>query len=298
MLEELEIRIQMRNGTTCQMNVTEFMARQNKPVLVCTGIALLGAVIFLDKASPPGFDTSVFYLVPVSFFASFLGRWPGFAVSLLCASVALSLHRMGLPSFRSDLAYWNALAWLAVYVLFVHVISEIRHLYARERSWSRTDTLTGIPNRRSFLERVEIEKNRARRDDRPLTLTYIDLDRFKEVNDTFGHNTGDKLLAVVAQVITDGVRLADAVARLGGDEFALLLPDTNSAAATAVLHKLHSALNAAMEQHEWPVTFSIGLVTYQPPPESVQEMIGAADRVMYEAKKRGRDRLSIERLAG
>jgi diguanylate cyclase (GGDEF)-like protein len=53
-----------------------------------------------------------------------------------------------------------------------------------------------------------------------------------------------------------------------------------------------------MEQHKWPVTFSIGLVTYQPPPESVQEMIGAADRVMYEAKKRGRDRLSIERLAG
>jgi diguanylate cyclase (GGDEF)-like protein len=279
------------------MNLTEFMARQNKPVLVCTGIVLLAAVILLDELSPPGFEASVFYLVPVSFFASFLGRRLGLVVSLICASVAFALHRTDLPSSSSSLAYWNALAWLAVYIFFVYIISEIQSLYARERSWSHTDPLTGIPNRRSFFERLEIEKSRAQRHDLPLTLAYLDLDHFKEVNDRFGHNTGDKLLAIVAHVIKDAIRRADAIARLGGDEFAVLLPDTNSVAATAALDKMRSSLNAAMKQHQWPVTFSIGLVTFQPQPASVQEMISAADNAMYSAKKNGRDRLQVERPA-
>jgi diguanylate cyclase (GGDEF)-like protein len=248
------------------MNLIEFIARQNKRLLLCMGIVLLAAVILLDKISPPGFEASVFYLVPVSFFAFFLGRHPGMAVSLICASVAFALHRPNLPPSRSDLAYWNALAWLAVYFLFGYINSEIRNLYARERSWSLTDLVTGIPNRRWFFERLESEKNRARRYDQPLTLAYIDLDRFKEVNDRFGHSAGDKLLGVVARLMRDSLRRVDAVARLGGDEFGLLLPDTNTASATAALEKLRSALNAEMEQHYWPVTVSIGVVTFQPPP--------------------------------
>jgi diguanylate cyclase (GGDEF)-like protein len=276
------------------MNLIEFMAGQNKSVIFCGGIVLLTAVILLDHLSPPGFEASVFYLVPVSFFALLLGRRPGMAVSLICASVAFVLHRPDLPPSPSGLAYWNALAWLAVYILFAYITSEIQNLYTRERSWSLTDLLTGIPNRRWFFERLEIEKSRARRYDHPLTLAYIDLDRFKEVNDRFGHGAGDKLLGVVARLMRDSVRRADAVARLGGDEFAVLLPDTNTASATAALEKLRSALNAAMEQHHWPVTVSIGVVTFQPPPESVQEMINAADRAMYTAKKSGRDRLRVE----
>jgi diguanylate cyclase (GGDEF)-like protein len=91
-----------------------------------------------------------------------------------------------------------------------------------------------------------------------------------------------------------GVRKSDAVARLGGDEFAVLFPDTNSVSATAALNKLRSALDLAMKQHHWCVTFSIGVVTFQPPPESVQEIINAADRAMYVVKKAGRGRLSLK----
>lgn len=270
------------------MNLTEFMARQSKPVLVCTGVVLLAAMISLDKASSPGFEASIFYLIPVSFFTWFLGRRPGLAASLICAGVAFAIHRGDLPPSRSGTEYWNALAWLAVYVFFVYIISEIRDLYARERSWSQLDPLTGISNRRSFFDRLEIEKSRAQRYDYPLTLAYIDLDYFKQVNDSFGHSTGDKLLGIVAEVMRHGVRSADAVARLGGDEFAVLLPDTNNASATAAVDKLRSLLNAAMKKHKWPVTFSIGLVTFQPPPESIQEMLSAADRAMYDAKKAAR----------
>jgi diguanylate cyclase (GGDEF)-like protein len=251
------------------MNLTEFMARQNKPVLVCTGIALLAAITLLDTASPPGFEASIFYLIPVSFFAWFLGRRPGLAASLICAGLALGIHRTVLSPYPSGLPYWNALAWLAAYVFFVYIIAEIRNLYAREQSWSHLDPLTGIPNPRWFFERLEIEKSRATRYGHPLTVAYIDLDHFKEVNDRFGHSTGDKLLGVAAQVMKDSVRREDAVARLGGDEFAVLFPNTETVSASAAVTKLLSALNAAMEQHNWPVTFSIGHVTFQHSPESL-----------------------------
>jgi diguanylate cyclase (GGDEF)-like protein len=295
--QQLERCIQKRNSATPRMNLTEFMARQNKPVLVCTGIALLAAMTLLDTASPPGFEASIFYLIPVSFFAWFLGRRPGLAASLICAGLALGIHRTVLSPYPSGLPYWNALAWLAAYVFFVYIIAEIRNLYAREQSWSHLDPLTRIPNRRWFFERLEIEKSRATRYDHPLTVAYIDLDHFKEVNDRFGHSTGDKLLGVAAQVMKDSVRREDAVARLGGDEFAVLFPNTEIVSASAAVTKLLSALNAAMEQHKWTVTFSIGHVTFQHPPESVGEMIIAADRAMYDVKKAGRGRLSIERPA-
>jgi diguanylate cyclase (GGDEF)-like protein len=280
------------------MNLTEFMARQTKPVLICTGFVLLAAMILLDNASPPGFEASIFYLIPVSFFGWFVGRRSGLAASLVCAGIALGLHRTKLPPFQSNLAYWNALAWLAVYVFFVYIISEIRNLYAREQNWSRIDPLTGIPNRRSFFERLEVEKNRARRLGNPLTLAYLDLDHFKNVNDTFGHSTGDRLLRIVAQVMSEGVRRSDAIGRLGGDEFAVLLPDIAGASAAAALDKLRNSFHAAMKEHEWPVTLSIGVVTFEPPPESAQEMISAADRAMYEVKKAGRRRSIVERPTG
>jgi diguanylate cyclase (GGDEF)-like protein len=275
------------------MNLTEFMAGRSKSLLVLTGGLLLAAVIFLDKTTSAGFETSVFYLVPISFFAAFLSRWSGLFVALICTGVALSLRRTHLAPSLSNLVYWNALAWLAVYVFFVYMISEILALYARERSWSHTDALTGLPNRRSFVESLETEKNRASRYNRPISLAYIDLDHFKEVNDAFGHATGDKLLAVVARVIKRDIRQIDVVARLGGDEFAVLLPETDRFAAAVALKKVEQSLEAAMKVERWPVTFSVGLVTAQPPPESIQELINAADEAMYEAKKGGRGRLIV-----
>jgi diguanylate cyclase (GGDEF)-like protein len=122
----------------------------------------------------------------------------------------------------------------------VLIISQLRSLYAQERNLSRTDTLTGIPNRRAFLESLEIEKNRARRYDHPLTLDYVDLDHFKQLNDTLGHNTGDELLRVVANAMKLDVRQVDVLARLGGDEFAVLLPETGRVAASAAFGKLRS----------------------------------------------------------
>lgn len=276
---------------SCPVSLTEVIDRQNKLVLVSFGIVLLTVAVIFDTASGPELETSVLYLLPVSFFAAFLGRTAGITVSIVAAGLALFVHRAHFPYSRISISYWNALIWLAVYLLSVLMVCEIRHLYRRERVWSRADTLTGIPNRRAFLESLEAEKDRARRYLRPLTLAYIDLDRFKDVNDSFGHKAGDTLLGSVASVLKQGIRTADVVARLGGDEFAVMLPETDGAAAITVLSKLHLLLNSAMKQANWPVTFSIGMVTFQPPPQSVEAIVDAADEAMYCAKQSGGDRL-------
>lgn len=88
---------------------------------------------------------------------------------------------------------------------------------------AREDFLTGVLNSRAFYEMAQVEMARAARQDSPLSLAYIDLDDFKEVNDTLGHSTGDRVLQAVAATIMEDIRLTDAVARLGGDEFAILL---------------------------------------------------------------------------
>jgi diguanylate cyclase (GGDEF)-like protein len=120
-------------------------------------------------------------------------------------------------------------------------------------------------------------------------LVYIDLDEFKRVNDAHGHAGGDALLQSAAQMMTKTVRSTDFVARLGGDEFAMLLPDTNSEAAKSVLSKVQDKLLQHFQEQKYPVTFSIGAVTFTQMHHNPSEMIYMADEAMYAVKQRGKN---------
>ncbi|PYX91204.1 MAG: hypothetical protein DMG67_10825 [Acidobacteria bacterium] len=162
-------------------------------------------------------------------------------------------------------------------------------LLEAEKKLARSDVLTDLANRRAFYERAEQERKRAGRYGRPLSLAYIDLDNFKQVNDTRGHDAGDQVLSSVATVLKNNLRAEDLAARLGGDEFALLLPEAGDAAAAFVIHKLHRLLTAAMQERNFPVTFSMGLVTYDEVPQNIEEMVQKADDLMYEVKRQGKN---------
>jgi diguanylate cyclase (GGDEF)-like protein len=192
---------------------------------------------------------------------------------------------------------WNALIWLGFFLMLTVIVARLKELYFAEKQLSRVDNLTRIANRLAFYEIANMEKNRARRFGQPITLAYVDLDGFKEVNDAMGHAVGDQLLLSVARTMQKSIRQTDAVARMGGDEFALLLPNTNTDAASQVLRKLVNELNRRMQQNHWPVTFSIGAVTFLAPPESLQEMIRRADEAMYSAKTSGKNRLEQKEIA-
>ena len=155
------------------------------------------------------------------------------------------------------------------------------------------DVLTDLPNRELFHDRLETALATARRDHERLSVLYIDLDRFKQANDTFGHDAGDVLLCETARRIRECLRASDTVGRLGGDEFAVLLHGIHSPEdALAVAEKIHHALDQSFElgDHRLQISSSIGIAVYPEHGEDRKQLMRHADAAMYEAKKQGRDR--------
>lgn len=186
--------------------------------------------------------------------------------------------------------YWNAALILGLFLISVHLLASLRSALLQAENLASTDHLTGLVNRRLFLNLAKTEINRFRRYKHPFTIAYIDIDNFKTVNDTFGHSTGDTLLCLVAEVSRNNIRATDVIARLGGDEFALLLPETGYEQAQVVIQRVQKRLLNTMQKNKWPATFSIGAVTFINPPASVDEMIEKADRLMYFVKNNGKNR--------
>ena len=250
----------------------------------------IGAVGVLDYLAGPLVSFTVFYLVCILVIAWLFNLFSTILFSLICTAVQV-LGDLWHSNFDATLVqiYWQAAGALAVYLFVGFVVYSFRAVLEREVALARTDPLTGAANNRSFGERANLELNRARRSNRPLTVAYVDVDRFKAVNDRFGHSAGDRLLRTITTTIRANLRNSDMVARLGGDEFALLLPETSYEPAHLGLSRVHSALDAAMNQDKWPVTFSIGIVTFAKVPENIDALIQIADSVMYDAKESGKN---------
>ncbi len=155
------------------------------------------------------------------------------------------------------------------------------------------DSLTGLPNRVIFAERIEQIMEQAKRHTHPLTLVALDLDHFKAVNDTMGHLMGDKVLCQVASALHEQIRLTDLLVRMGGDEFLLVLPDTDLQAAQHLAERLCLAVDALnIQTTNGRLAVSIGLSQWQPG-MSLQAWMEEADDILYQAKANGRAQVAI-----
>jgi diguanylate cyclase (GGDEF)-like protein len=254
-----------------------------------------GAVGVLDYITGWQVSFSIFYIAPI-----LLATWYGSAnagVLLSIVSTVLWLTSDLLTAVDYDhpaIPYWNAVVRFAFFFLLSFILGKLKERFAIEKEMARTDGLTGAYNSRAFYELADTELRRARRYGRPFTMAYIDLDNFKFVNDSMGHAMGDKVLCVVADILRENIRETDVAARLGGDEFSALFIETDGARSSVIVEKLLARLNRGMADNRWPVTFSVGAITYNHAlPHSVQEMITAADRLMYQAKERGKNQVVI-----
>jgi diguanylate cyclase (GGDEF)-like protein len=174
-----------------------------------------------------------------------------------------------------------ALTVLAVIVLRLHAA------YRGIQELSRRDPLTGLLNRRGFEELAMRELRRAERHGRPIAFALIDIDRFKQVNDRYGHAAGDRVLQLVAAQLST-LRVSDFAVRLGGDEFGLLMPETDQAGAQQLLHRLSQAVHERLRAHGWPVTLSVGVADDRVARRGglMDALFSEADRRMYAAKAR------------
>jgi two-component system cell cycle response regulator len=168
--------------------------------------------------------------------------------------------------------------------------NQLKALNQKLQSLAVTDGLTGLHNHRAFQDYLEEQFQTAMRNKQPLALILMDVDHFKQYNDTYGHQAGDEVLRQVAQILQAHVREGDFVARYGGEEFVVVLPRADSESAVAVAERLRRAVESA----EWqlrPITGSFGVACIRPDMETRQELIEAADQALYQAKKNGRNRV-------
>lgn len=188
---------------------------------------------------------------------------------------------------QRDLAQRNA-QLEALQKTLVTKQAELMVVNAQLAALATTDGLTGIANRRTFQARLEAESARTRRFQSPLSLMLLDLDKFKSLNDTHGHQAGDEVLKMMGQLLTASARSTDLVARYGGEEFAVILVNTDRTAAVETAERLR----ARIEAEPWPhrsITASIGLASWHPGIDSHSAMIGQADKALYYSKMHGRN---------
>jgi diguanylate cyclase (GGDEF)-like protein/putative nucleotidyltransferase with HDIG domain len=191
-----------------------------------------------------------------------------------------------------------------LFVIRAYQRSEMAHAvaHARIQKQALTDALTGLPNHRAIMDQFNKELDRARRYGRPFSLLFFDADRFKHVNDTYGHAAGDAVLSQIGERASSALRGGDTLGRFGGEEFVILLPEADASEASIVAERIRvdiaSGLMATSEvEGGIAMTVSIGLVTYPTDGASEKDLLSQADEAMYVAKRLGRNQVRTAKEA-
>lgn len=238
------------------------------------------------------YEFHVLFSLPVLAAGWFLGFRSGLALAVLVTGLwLLTDNLLGASAIFSLPGLFNTCMRLAIFAGEAWLLGQMRTALDCEIRLAREDGLTGLPNRRAFHERSALVLAQAFRNPMPVTAVFIDLDGFKQVNDSRGHEAGDVLLACVAATLRQHLRAGDVAGRLGGDEFAMLMPGMDASAAAGYVESLRDRLLEAMRARDWPVTFSIGVACCRTAPPRLERLLAVADGLMYEAKHGGKNRI-------
>lgn len=174
-------------------------------------------------------------------------------------------------------------------------IAERKHLEEELKRQAHLDYLTGLPNRRSFMEQAGIEMSRTQRYEKSLSMLMLDIDHFKHINDAYGHQSGDVVLKTLAEVFAEVLRNIDIVGRLGGEEFGIILPETSLEEALEVAERLREVIAARQVVFpsgvETQFTVSIGVAALADKQAGIDTLINESDKALYRAKQSGRNKV-------
>lgn len=258
-----------------------------------TVVGLTAGVIWGDVATPAYLLMTGYYLIPIAVSAWYCRFWMTVLVTLVSASVNLYMVAGTLPANATVSERLFVYPSFAIIMLaFGLLMLELKLIVQKLHLESTSDPLTGLKNRRGFLMTAEYELARADRSRETLSVALVDLDNFKQVNDTQGHKVGDALLVAVSRNMTTTLREIDLIGRLGGDEFAILLPNTDLATAEQILSRLRLGLRPLLSSFSSAASASIGVVSLaHGHGRTVEEILHRADEAMYAAKHGGKDRV-------
>jgi diguanylate cyclase (GGDEF)-like protein len=266
------------------------MDRRESFWLAVLGLALVST---LDHATGAELSLATVYLLPIMVVSWGCGMRYGIAFAAL--SIASQVTLGIVQDHRSARVLYFAASMLnrsMTYLVVALLTAGLRNVHERERRSARLDHLTGVSNRLQLQDALERELPRHARSAKPMCVAYVDCDAFKSINDRFGHAEGDRVLRAIATTMSRQVRASDLVSRVGGDEFVILFPETHGKDLQDAIGKLQKALALTCAEHGWPVTFSIGVVTFVEPPGTPDAVMASADQTMYQAKAAGKDRVA------
>lgn len=250
------------------------------------GLAVIGLFAALNYLIGPKISFAILFLAPIALAA----WWGGFAQGILLSLAGVISWQLveaaADPDMVPAIQLWNAITRFGIFVIASSVLSRLRLSLYVEKQMARSDPLTGAANGRTFYETVS---QHVLHGDAPTTIAYLDLDHFKGINDKLGHAGGDEVLCDLVRLTQHEIRQVDLLARLGGDEFALLLVACDEAAAKTMLERVRERFAQEMIRKKWPVTVSVGAVTYVHPVGDVDTMVRQVHELMYRAKKAGRN---------
>ena len=264
------------------------LATLSKATILVLAFMLVAVLGWMDYTTGTEIAFAVFYFLPVGLAAWFVGRKSGVIISIVSATVWLFVNVKGGEVFSRPLVDGgNMMVRLTFFLLGAFMLAGVRDVISREAKLARMDFLTGVANTRSFYEAMRREIGLIERYSQPFSVAYVDLDKFKALNDRLGHSAGDDMLLRVAQTLQSAVRKSDVVARLGGDEFAVLFLKTDREEAQRAVEKIQVLLSQAMHDSHWPMSVSIGVLICTAPPQDVDAVIRQADSLMYTVKRDG-----------
>jgi diguanylate cyclase (GGDEF)-like protein len=252
-----------------------------------------GAIAWLHSLIGWEISFSIVYLLPIGIAAWVLGRAGGTTISVLSAAGWWYANR-AVPLDPETILYWNTFVRLTLFIIVSDLLSRLKSALDRERALARTDPLTGLANSLAFTETAEREIAVARRTNRSLSLIWIDLDGFKDINDKLGHAAGDEVLAQVGAALRRSTRRTDVAARMGGDEFAVLLPETDMAGVSVIVEKIIAGVGRSVEVEGQRVSMSVGALACEQVLPDLDVILRKADDLMYEVKRTGKGASRID----
>lgn len=265
-------------------------------VIVC--LALVGLQGLLDYLTGYELSFAIFYLIPIFVASWYAGKKLGLLISIVSVAIWMAIDiTSGRAQSHWVIPLWNAGVRLGFFTIVTYLVAELASRFELEVKLASVDPLTGVMNRRAFNDQGQRLIELALRHRHYTTVVYIDIDNFKEINDRRGHGAGDQLLQTIAATLRQVVRSYDLVARIGGDEFVLLLPETDYEGARQCMVNARNHLSHFFADTGWPVTCSIGAITLQTPPATIDEAVRMADEFMYKAKRRGKNAIVHELIS-
>jgi len=271
------------------------------------------AIAWLDALVPNEIALVLLYLIPIAACGWWLGGRITLGVAVFAGVAYLASDLVSRTTPHLSVSLWHAFTSMIVFLGLGASVARVRltqiHLAAvnlrlaehleQESTLARTDPRTGLPNVRAFLDHLRTEVARRRRDGRPLSVAYLDIDNFKRVNDTYGHGAGDDLLARIGEGIRDSVRAGDVFARVGGDEFAVIFAETAGPDVLAIAQRLAARIrNVGTRYPRAGVDCSIGIASFEVTPDDPEFILHCADSAMYEAKQKGKGRIVVNEEEG